>query len=523
MKWSWVCWLAFSMLWVARSPFFPLFLDPYYHLLVARQLIEAGGPIAYEWWEAAPVGRPHLYPPVLHLLLAGLLRIGCSPIGALQWATIVVMPATFASLCLVMRRLTQPTVAFASLVLAMMPFVWILEVSGRLASGLALIELLWFMMAMAQQRLIAGACLLALLFYTHLGLPWVALASLVGGWWLKGLPRDRRQLMSVGAGLLFALPWLWHLAVHLPLLHTTRRAENQTIEFLPALLLLAVVGAVRCWKAVGAPRLLLGLWLGCCLMAYSFAFRWLSGEGLLPVILLAGYGFEEVSQRMMSVRPRPSAPWVGRLVLAGLVLIAPTVFMDGSTLRVAWFDTAPFHLLNWSQAQQKGIDVRLYGPRSASLARRVMDVSQPGEILWSNMSYGGGLIAALANRATSSTMLHEVAPARAFSAIEAAHLVVWFKVDPLPETPDLGSLIRRDKLQLVVDDSLAWVFRNPTATQLAHRPEAVIPLWLAFVLLCGVLGLTVWDFQRNFAKQNFSRVVTPHKFAEHIDAERNFH
>lgn len=495
--------LGFSALWLARWPTFPLFLDPYYHLFIARQVLDAGGPITYEWWEYAPVGRAHLYPPLFHLILAGLLKVGCSSVLAIRLVSALVIPAVLGSIYLVMRRLVGASAALASLWVAMAAWTWMLHLAGALVAGIALIELLWFMVAVQERRMVAAACLLALLFYTHLGLPWVALASVAWCCALKGLNRIRSLLISAGWGLLMALPWLWHMGSNLATLHVRARTENETIEILPLVCVLAAYGAWRCWKPGGSSRLLLGLWLGFCLMAYPFTFRWLSGEGLLPVILLAGYGLGDLSQRLAMRLRRPTSSWLGIVAFSGLLVVSPTAVVSGSTVSFLWPDTTPFHLLNWRQIKTKGIDVQLYGPRTERLAHMIAGVSQPGEILWSNAPHGVGLVAALAHRPSSSAMFYEVGPARPFDPIAAAQWIVWFKIEPLPGMPALADLIRRYQLRLVAEDELALVFRSPGATQLAQPPHAIISWWMAFVLSCGLLGMIVWDFRRNLAKRNF--------------------
>ncbi len=499
---SWARWLpwvslaAFSALWLAQWPAFPLFLDPYYHLLIARQVVDAGGPITYEWWEHAPVGRPHLYPPVLHLLLAGLLTLGCSAMTAIRLVSALIMPAVCTTIYLVMRRLYGPLIALAALWLAMLPFAWIIEGTGMLASGIALLELLWLMAAVATGRTVAAACLLALLFYTHLGLPWVAVASLVG-WMALNAVRDRRKLLLIaGSGLLLALPWLAHVASHGTMLHVTRRAENQAFEFLPALYLLAVFGAWRCWKRAGSFRLLLGLWLGFSLMAVSFTFRWLSGEGVLPVILLAGVGLGDLAERVARRWSPQRGPWPALAVLGGLLVISPSVLVNPTGAQIRWRDTGPFHLLQAPTALRKGMEITLHTPQTEQLARLVARLSQPGEILWSSLPYAGGLLAVLAHRPMSGAMFYEAPPAHAFDPIAAAHLIVWWKIDPLPGTPTLAQIRQRYPLDLVAEDQLAFVFRNPRAGTLAHPPHAILPMGVAFVLLCVVLGFVVRDFRR---------------------------
>ncbi len=505
--------LAFSILWLARWPAFPLFLDPYYHLLVAQQIVGAGGPILYEWWQDAPVGRPHLYPPLFHCVLAGFLKADCSPIVAIRLMSVLVMPALLASVYLTMRRLFSPSVALASLWMAMMPYAWIHWVGGQtLASGIALIELLWFLVAVVERRLVAGASLLALLFYTHLGFPWLALASVAWAYGLKGLTDLRPLLHSTGWGTLLAAPWLIHLIRHLGRLHVTARTENDILEFFPLLVFLAVVGALQCWKRRGPARVLLGLWLGFCLMAYPYTFRWVSCEGLLPMSLLAGYGVEALSRRMTNHWPR--VPWLGiGLLSAGVAFapaieIGPSVPLSGTeplsawsrarpvSLEVLWPETTPFRLLGWGPREQSGSEIRLYGPLMAGLAHMVAGLTHPREIIWSNAAYAGGLMAVLAHRPMSAAMFYEVLPSSPFDPVAAAHLIVWFKIGSLPGIPTLPSLLQRYPLRLVAEDALAFLFRNPGATQLAQTPQAAIPLLVAFMLLCGLIGLILWDFHR---------------------------
>lgn len=490
---AWLSLATFSILWVARSPGFPVGIDPLYHLLVARQVVEAGGPFLYETWQYAPVGRPHLYPPVLHLILAGLLKLGCPPVIALQTLTALLLPALCASIYLVMRRLISPTAGLAALGMALLPFAWMIQVAGALASGLALLELLWFMVAVKERRAAAAAGLLSLMFYTHLGLSWVAVASLI--WWavLRAVPRDRAVPIILGLGLLVAAPWLGHIASHAPQLHVSGRQENHLLDLLPVLYGLAAYGAWRAWTQGGSTRLLLGLWLGFSLMAPAFTFRWVSGEGLLPVILLAGYGLASWMDRITWRTPR----WAGWAAVGAGLLLAPSMLVQDSQVRMVWLDAAPFHLLNAPRTAPKAMEVQLHTPPTMRLARAVAAAARPGEILWSNAAYAGGFVAALAGRPTSSAMFYEVPPARPFDPVEAAHWVIWFNVAPMPGVPSLQSLVSRYHLTVAGEGSLAVLLHNPAARQLAQVPRAFIPWWPAFMLLCMLLGFIVLNFRKD--------------------------
>ena len=493
VRWlPWVLLSACAVLWAARWPLFPLSLDPSYHLAITQQIVDARGPIVYEWGEYAPVGRPHLYPPVLHLLLAGLLTLTSSPIGTLRLATAVIVPLILLTIYLTARRLLSAPRALACVLMALASFTWWLQLGMTLAAGVGLIELLWLMVALKAQRRVAAACLLALLAYTHLGLSCVAVVTLLAGAGLRAIDA-RCALATLGWGGLMALPWLAHIGRHAGTFRVVPRYENTTIEIVPLLLLLACVGAWHSWKARGRDGWLLSLWLGFCAYAANFSFRWLSGEGMLPIILLAGYAAARLSSQVATRFRHRCSRWTVMGLIAGAVVASPSWSVSPSGVRLRWLEAVPFHLFNWTAPAP--MDRVIPAPAIERLGELVERVSHQTEILWSNASYAGGLVAALAHRPTSSAMFYEVPPARPFDPIGAAHWILWFKIGPQPGTPTLEELRRRDALELVAYDELAMVFRNPAAGEPARPPEAVVPLWAAFVLLCAVCGAILWDFR----------------------------
>jgi hypothetical protein len=184
------------------------------------------------------------------------------------------------------------------------------------------------------------------------------------------------------------------------------------------------------------------------------------------------------------------------LALSSLIALSPSLLIGPSGVRPRWKDTTPFHLFNWQTTERKAMDVQLYTWHTERLVHTVASLSRPREILWSNAPYAGGLLASLSHRPMSSAMFYEVHPAQPQHPVAAAHLVVWFKITPLPGNPPLVDLIQRHHLQLIAEDELALVFRNPGATQLARLPQASVPWWGAFVLSCTALGLILWDFRR---------------------------
>src|SRR3989338_429453 len=93
-------------------PLLPKFLDIYYHLFVMKSFHEAGGYVMTSFWEYAPIGRPHLYPPLLHLGMLGLYELGLKEIQIARLVDCALYPSLLIVQWLVLRRLFNPRTAF---------------------------------------------------------------------------------------------------------------------------------------------------------------------------------------------------------------------------------------------------------------------------------------------------------------------------------------------------------------------------------------------------------------------------
>ena len=487
---AWLSLAVFSVLWLARWPMFPLVLDPYYHLLIAQQVADAGGPIAYEWWQYAPGGRPHLYPPILHVGLAGLLTAGVSPLTAIRLFSVALLPLLLLSLYHVMKRLFYPSLALTCLWIAMVPFGFHLHTAITLAATLALIELLWLLYAVECGRWMAAALLFALLSYTHLGLPWISLVTLLLYGCLR--PGIWLQLWKVALGLLLAAPWWWHLLSHREALHPVSRYENQLLECMPLLMAAACLGVWVCWRRRGRWLLLLACGLGFSVMAYRYLFRWLNGEGYIPIILLAAVGVDWLSQRMARVASGHPRQVVMSACLVGVLCIGPGVARSAGAWQGRWLDSAPFHFLGAPWVSSKELEMGFAVHPIMKIVEVVRNQTAPGEILWSNASYALGFVTALTHRAMSSAMLSEVSATQAFDPLEAAHVILWFKFDPLPGQVSATRLSRL-RLNTVFEDEMVVIYRRQDLLPFAHEPRAVMPLCGALGIVLAVVGGVVRD------------------------------
>ena len=95
--------ISFVIFFALRCDLYPVHLDSYYHLSMARAFEKAGGVVVKDFWQYAPYGRPNLYPPFTHLLLLVLVKLNFKLITALKLVSFFVFPALLVTLAFVIR------------------------------------------------------------------------------------------------------------------------------------------------------------------------------------------------------------------------------------------------------------------------------------------------------------------------------------------------------------------------------------------------------------------------------------
>jgi hypothetical protein len=242
----------------------------------------------------------------------------------------------------------------------------------------------------------------------------------------------------------------------------------------------------------------LASWVGFLLLGVSYPYRWFSGEGLLPSVLLAGVSAAWLARRLNRLTPAARsgrfAPWLAAVLL--VAVISPTLSRTAGDWRWRWADSAPWRLAGWSKPGAAESPLELPAAQLLEpLAEAVRHHTKPGQILWSNAPYAGGLIAGLAGRPVSFRMLSEVSATEETDPIGAAHLILWFKLDhPTP----MGDRSRLDGYALspVAEDDAAILLRQAGVTELAQSPQAAMPLGVALGCLGAALALIAWELRR---------------------------
>jgi hypothetical protein len=484
---AWYLIAAHVILLLAWWPLLPFSIDLYYHLNVVNAFRDAGGVVLHDVWQFAPSGRPHLYPPALHIALLSLEWLRLDAITLARVAAFTAYVAVLSTTWWFAREWFGSREAYWMTVCSLLPFSYLLVTCNTIAASWALV--LWLVTLVAARRgaMLALVCASTLVFYTHLGTPWIMLCS----WLVLALiAAPFRRLLGWGTmwTLLLVSPWLLHLWINRSALGPMSSLENRYLE-LPLLLdLLAVYGGLVAFTRAGRAKqaMLFGVLSGLALLLPHYRFRFFSGQGLLGMSLFAGFALTTIHARL-------EAAWSGRIGkgvwvvswgMTGLLFaLHTTLFVPEGTQRLAVGRTSAFQLIQRPQSSSKTFGgTSFYSPRLMNpLASAIQEHSRPEDIIGCNLPYTCGLLSALTGRAVAIGMFAEVRSPQGPSAdaLGNAHLIVWFKTDSLPGIPPLEVLRQRLHLTLLTETEVAYLFKNPRAVAGRRSARAIVPLWLA--------------------------------------------
>ena len=478
----------FTALLIIRWHTLPVFLDIYYHAGCMTGFRDAGGIVLHDFWEYAPIGRPHLYPPLFHIILLGLSKTGLPTLFVLRLVSVAIYPLFLFTISWVLSRLYNDRCAFFTVLAATLPYTFLLNIVAAIPSSIALIILALLFYAVETESVICGILLLGLSFYTHGGLPWITILTLL----LYAILRRKnfKLILSVMAGgIVLGSPWLIHLARNRGYFFATNSYINHYFEANILLYVTAIFGIFIVLKERGRGLFYLAMAVAMTPMIKDYAFRFWCNEGLLPLIFLAGLGFDKFYSKAEDLL-RKNARLVVYLALLPWIIFylatfySPVIHKDGDKLVFSApgssFLKFTKHDPNKATALESSIYVKKYMEELSGLIKAS---TRPDEIIYCNYNYVGGILYVFSDRAISDGMLNEVRPAFYSDPASAAALIIWIKNPEGVFDPELKALIARLGLIKIAETEIAYVYRNPVV--MAHKTIAkpVIPAWMAFAIL----------------------------------------
>ncbi len=275
----------------------PVFLDGWYHLSVIRAFAERGF-TTHAWWEFAPFGRPHLYPPLFHLANAGFVRLtGAELLSVARFWSVVTFPLVLLAGWAAARSLFGKRAAWLTVLLMALNIGLLFPCSLILMPGtLALLLWPWVQRRVLRKDWMGGAIVLTLMAYLHFGVTMVAAASLIV--LAAGKRECRRSSFAVlaVAGGLYA-PWLIHLWRHREYLHS---AVANLPVFMPVFTVAGLIcGVLAFYRSRDAEALaVVSMILASGLFWFTVRERFWTYGGFL-FALVGGYGLDRVGSRSL--------------------------------------------------------------------------------------------------------------------------------------------------------------------------------------------------------------------------------
>lgn len=308
--------MIFSVVLLLRIDLYPVFVDIYYHISVALSFDTAGGIVFWDFWEFAPEGRPHLYPPLLHCIMLILSEITDHLVVG-KFISFIMFPASQITVWFSSREIfSRKTALYALLVLSSSLMYFRLQAVTS-AAALVLVMVPFLFYCIEKGKIIASIIVLTACLYTHVGMGPIAVSAFL----LYGLLRRERLgkiAKAVAASLILYIPWGLHTLANMESLSANSPPSSGSLILFPWIF--GIIGLLICIKK--KKEFLIPVCIFVCMIPIAFTYVGrFSGHAVLPLALLSGIALSHIDERLTP--PKRTAFVIGAILV--LSLIAPTV------------------------------------------------------------------------------------------------------------------------------------------------------------------------------------------------------
>lgn len=301
-------------------------LDTPYHLLMGKMFADYDTVMLWDYYEYAPVGRPHLYPPLEHILLWWMHDLtGTDWWNIGRFVSLIQYPLPMLMVWFFCKKLFNPVTALASVIFLSVSFeFWFWQVSvAPTALILSLFPL--FLYCFYRKKVLASIVLLTSFLYLHLGLPYVViLCVFIFALFSLFKTREYMKLFAIvtGVSTLLFLPWIIHIFMYRDWLRLGAHRFFDPSSLLVGINILTaifiIIGFLTCVEKSRIDLkylLILSAFIGFFAVAiYGNRYKMHS-----PIIncIVTGIGFEAVYTRIL-IRTSPASR---KKVAAGILLL----------------------------------------------------------------------------------------------------------------------------------------------------------------------------------------------------------
>ena len=454
---------------------------------------DAGGVVLHDFWEYAPAGRPHLYPPLFHVILLLLYKPGLPTLFIIRFVSVAIYPLLLLTILWVVTKLYNDRIAFFTVLAASLPYVFFLNAITAIPASISLIILIFLFYAIETKNIFCGILLLGLSFYSHGGIPWLTILAIT----IYSVFRRENFKIIISiiiGGIVLGGPWLISMIRNKGYFLSANTCINNYFEGNILLYIFAAVGVLVALKQKGRSLFYLALFIGMAPMIKDYLFRFLCGEGLLPVIFLAGLGLEKSYSKVSDFLKGKMNPAIYSMLLPWVVFYlvtfySPAISIDTGHISFSIHGSTLLKYEKFESRKESAMESTIYLNYHME---RLFDIikanTRPDEIIYCNYGYVAGIFYAFTDRATSDGMLNEVKPIYYSDPAISASLIIWIKNPEGVFEPELKALIDRLGLVKITETEIAYVYKNPVVISHKIVSKPVVPSNIAFLILLAWIG-----------------------------------
>ena len=392
----------------------PLFLDMFYHLKVAQEFAQAGKICTYNFWEYAPSGMPHIYPPLLHVIMAIFLKIGIDGIMLTKLISIVSPIVLLSSIYYVIKKTICAKIAFFILLSITYSRLFITTLSFTAPATIAMALLLYALLLIYQRNILLSVVILGIIHYMHTG---VGISSLIFIVLLRlfRVISIKDSIILITTPILIASPWLYHVFKGLREI-TFKNSANMPITIYIFPYAFAAVGIfAKIDRKIKATLLAFSI----ALIFYSifYPFRAFTSQFATGIYMFSGIGLTALFDKLNRLLEKFSTIKKYKLLISGSIIFVSiltsfSIIFYNKSIKInnndSIISTIPFIIYN---KPNDVISSNIYDKKDIrSLSKYVYENTKKGEIIWSNYRYLAGLLSIETGRPTATSMLLEVRP-----------------------------------------------------------------------------------------------------------------
>lgn len=442
--------MIFSVLQILRWSFAPQFIDIYYHLLTAVGFLKAGGYSGWDFLQYAPYGRVHIYPPFFHVILAFLLKAGISGIIIAKFFE-TVMPIVFLFvLWYFIKKHYDNCLAFFVILTAISSFSFYLSLMNHVPATLAIIFGILAFDQMFRESLLRAAILLALCFYTHIGVAWFFALTFIF-YTLNNRQYGKKCFIILLSALILSMPILFKQLASLRFvksiglnLNEVNFSQIKIIDYL-----LAFLGIIFVFKMKRKYLFFWSLFLAS-LIFILYPYRLFSAEGYLPIILLSAVFLYNLHKKF-------EKKYLFVIAAIFILFISPTIKFDRPLGQ-----TKTYFKLSFSDSAFMGMQLArgesVWFPRQyLQTAKMIMANSQENDIIYATIDFMGLALANLSGRPSANALLPEIKSFKKFDPYASSRIIIFAKDDDLQA---VKRIVNFYKLEKIGETELFILFKN---------------------------------------------------------------